>query len=336
MLDHLEQLRREALDSIAAANSPDTLEATRVRYLGRKGALAQLIGQVPSLPADRRPAAGKLANEVKHTLTDAFEQRKATIGQARPAARPLSDVTIPGIPPRLGHLHPVSRAWNELVGIFARIGFEVAYGPDLETDYYNFEALNMPPEHPARDAWDTLYIDDTYLLRTHTSPVQIHAMETRQPPIRIVIPGKCFRRDTADANHSPVFHQLEGLAVDTNITFADLKATLSMAMRAFFGPDTRTRFRPSFFPFTEPSAEVDISCTFCHGKGCAACGGKGWTELLGAGMVDPNVFKAVGYDPEKYTGFAFGMGIDRAAMYRFGINDLRLLFENDLRLLRQL
>ena len=337
MLDELEALRQKALESIKAIRNLADLEEARVNYLGRKGLIKQLMGKLPSLSADLKPAAGKLSNEIKNAITAALEERKASLSDAAPAAaEAVFDVTLPGIAPSLGRLHPVTRAWNELVEIFARMGFEVVYGPDIETDYYNFEALNMAPEHPARDAWDTLYIDDTYLLRTHTSPVQIHVMEDREPPLRVVMPGKCFRRDTADASHFPVFHQIEGLAVGTDITFADLKAVLTKAMKAFFGPDTKTRFRPSFFPFTEPSAEVDISCTFCHGSGCPACGGKGWTELLGAGMVDPNVFKAVGYDPDKYTGFAFGMGIDRAAMYRFGIKDLRMLFENDLRLLRQL
>ncbi len=338
MLDQLEQLRREALSSIAAAENEEDLEAARIHYLGRKGAVKKIMGLMPSLPAEQKPAAGKLANQVKTAIMAALDEREAALGSGSPAkpAGPQFDVTLPGIAPKLGHLHPVTRAWNELVGIFARMGFECVFGPDLETDYYNFEALNMPPEHPARDSWDTLYIDDKHLMRTHTSPVQIRAMATRKPPLRIIMPGKCFRRDTADASHFPVFHQIEGLAVGPDITFADLKAVLSEAMKAFFGPDTRTRFRPSFFPFTEPSAEVDISCTFCHGEGCPACQGKGWTELLGAGMVDPNVFEAGGYDPDEYTGCAFGMGIDRAAMYRFGIRDLRLLFENDLRLMRQL
>jgi len=337
MIEEIEEARDQALDAIQRAATPDELKRLRIKYLGRKGIFKDLIGRIPQLPPEDRPLVGKESNLARRAVEQGLKAKEAELTSGMPkAGEELFDITLPGNRPRFGRLHPITRAAHELIDIFARLGFEVVYGPEMELEYYNFEALNIPPEHPSRDAFDTFFIKDDILLRSHTSPVQIRAMSERRPPLRIVAPGKVFRHDTPDASHYPVFHQIEGLAVDENITLADLSAVLDIAMKAFFGPDTRTRMRPSYFPFTEPSAEVDISCTFCHGKGCSTCGGKGWTELLGAGIVDPSVFEAVGYDPEKYTGFAFGLGIDRAAMYRFGITDIRLLFDNDLRLLNQL
>lgn len=336
MIEEIRQAKGHALQAIQRAATADELENVRIQYLGRKGVFKDLMARIPQLPADQKPVVGKEANIARKAVEESLKAKKAELGAGKPkAAKELFDVTIPGTRPQFGRLHPITRAAYELIDIFARLGFEVVYGPEMELERNNFDALNIPPEHPARDDFDTFFIQDDILLRSHTSPVQIRTMQQRKPPLRIVAPGKVFRRDTPDASHYPVFHQIEALAVGENITLADLKAVLEIAMKAFFGPDTKTRMRPSFFPFTEPSAEVDISCTFCHGKGCKTCGGKGWTELLGAGMVDPNVFRAVGYDPEKYTGFAFGLGIDRAAMYRFGITDIRLLFDNDLRLLDQ-
>jgi phenylalanyl-tRNA synthetase alpha chain len=338
MLARLEQLRDEAVAAIAGASGADALEALRVRYLGRKGELKALMGELPSLSADLKPAAGKLANDVKKAIEQALagNQQKAP---APKATGPNLDITVPGVRRRLGTRHPITQVNDELVEVFARLGFETAYGPEIEDEYHNFDALNIPRDHPSRDGFDTFYIEDggknEHLLRSHTSPVQVHVMETRQPPIRIVVPGKVFRPDTVDASHFPMFHQLEGLYVDEHVTFADLKAVLSMAMQEVFGEQTQTRFRPSFFPFTEPSAEVDVSCPFCAGEGCKVCGQSGWIEVLGAGMVDPEVFRHVGYDPEAYTGFAFGMGVDRIAMLKLGINDIRLFYENDARFLRQ-
>ena len=338
MLADLEALRDEALAAISGAPDAGALEALRIKYLGRQGALKALMSRLPGLPADQKPAAGALANKVKRALEAALEARKDLAAAPRPTG-PRLDVTLPGRPRQLGTQHPIARTNNELVEIFARLGFETAYGPEIDDEYHNFDALNIPPDHPSRDGFDTFYLDDAgkdeRLLRSHTSPVQIHVMETRQPPIRIVVPGRVFRPDTVDASHFPVFHQLEGLYVDEHVTFADLKAVLSMAMRLVFGEETQTRFRPSFFPFTEPSAEVDVSCPFCAGGGCKVCGQSGWLEVLGAGMVDPEVFRHVGYDSETYTGFAFGMGIDRIAMLKLGVNDIRLFYENDARFLKQ-
>ena len=338
MLAKLEQLRDTAVAAIAGAANADALEALRVQYLGRKGALKTLMGELPALSPDLKPAAGKLANQVKKAIENAFAQSKGK-ADAPKQTGPALDITVPGARRRLGTKHPITLVNDELVDVFARLGFETAYGPEIEDEYHNFDALNIPLDHPSRDGFDTFYIEDggknEHLLRSHTSPVQVHVMETRQPPIRIVVPGKVFRPDTVDASHFPMFHQLEGLYVDEHVTFADLKAVLSMAMQEVFGEQTKTRFRPSFFPFTEPSAEVDVSCPFCAGDGCKVCGQSGWIEVLGAGMVDPAVFRHVGYDADKYTGFAFGMGIDRIAMLKLGINDIRLFYENDARFLKQ-
>ncbi len=339
MIEELNRLREKAIRAIHAAADFDALEEARVQYLGRKGRLKELTGKLPELPNDVKPAAGRLLNQVKNALTEALAERKTamTVKTADETRRPgpRLDVTLPGTRPRIGSLHPITQIYDELVEAFARLGFETAYGPEIEDEYHNFDALNIPTDHPSRDAFDTLYIDDEHLLRSHTSPVQIRVMEQREPPVRIIAPGKVFRPDTVDASHYPMFFQLEGLYVDEGVSFADLKAVLTMGMQEVLGADTRTRFRPSFFPFTEPSAEVDVSCPFCRGSGCSVCGQSGWIEMLGCGMVDPEVFRHVGYDTERYTGFAFGIGIDRMAMTRLGINDIRLFYENDVRFLNQ-
>ena len=328
MQDALARLRDETLAQIEAAVNLGDLEAARVAVLGRKGALKQAMRLLKDVPPGERPALGQLANEVKTAILDALEARLKLLERAEARAGDAAfDITLPGTHRPLGREHPLRRTEAELREVFARLGFEVAEGPEVELEYYNFEALNIPADHPARDGFDTFYIEGDVVLRSHTSPVQIRVMERRQPPIRVVVPGRVYRPDTPDATHSPVFHQIEGLVVGEGVTFADLKAVLTMAMRELFGPATETRFRPSFFPFTEPSAEVDVSYT--------VKGEKRWLELLGAGMVHPKVFEAVGYDAERYTGFAFGMGIDRVAMLKYGIPDIRLFFENDLRFLEQ-
>ena len=337
MRDEIQSERELAWREVDTAGDEPALEAVRVKYLGRQGRIRQLLSRLSELPAEARGEAGRQINEFKVELDRRWQQRLADVRAARPVEKKpdFFDLSLPGEAPPRGTLHPVTQATNELIEIFSRLGFEVVYGPEIETEFHNFEALNIPPDHPSRDGFTTFYLDDRWLLRSHTSPVQIRTMQQRQPPLRVVAPGRVFRPDTVDASHYPVFHQIEGLVVGEGISFLDLKAVLSIAMRELFGAGTRTRFRPSFFPFTEPSAEVDISCPFCPGSGCSVCSRKGWIELLGAGMVDPAVFEAVGYDAERYTGFAFGMGMDRIAMMKYGIQDIRLLFENDIRLLEQ-
>ncbi len=310
------------------------LDQLRVRYLGRKGELAQLFKQLGKVSSEDRPRLGQLLNEAKEELENllaaAVEQGKDRLLDQRREF----DVTIPGRRPLQGHLHPITRTALEIARIFNWLGFETVEGPEVELDYYNFEALNIPKDHPARDMQDTFYISEDVVLRTHTSPIQVRVMEKRRPPIRIIAPGRTYRCDS-DVTHTPMFHQVEGLMVGENISFGDLKGILTVFVRQMFGPGIGLRFRPSFFPFTEPSAEVDIQCVMCKGGGCRVCSQTGWLEILGSGMVDPEVFKMVGYDPETVTGFAFGMGIERIAMLKFGIDDLRLFYENDLRFLRQ-
>jgi len=326
--DALRQARDEALARIGRASTLEELEQARVACLGRSGALKCLMQRLAGLPPEERRAAGQLANEAKAAIEDALAARRGVLGSARTqAARPALDITVPGRCRAIGHEHPLRQAEAELREVFARLGFEAVEGPEVELEYYNFEALNIPAEHPSHDSFDTFYVEGDMLLRSHTSPVQIRVMEQRRPPIRVVVPGRVFRPDTPDATHSPVFHQIEGLVIGEDVTFADLKGVLAMAMRELFGPQTETRFRPSFFPFTEPSAEVDVCCDIG--------GERRWLELLGAGMVHPKVLEAVGYDAERYTGFAFGMGIDRVALLKYGIPDIRLLLENDLRFLEQ-
>jgi phenylalanyl-tRNA synthetase alpha chain len=301
--------------------------------LGRKGRFTTLMRGLGQAPADQRPRLGKLANEIKATLESAFAARREELAGGPAAARRL-DPSLPGRRYPAGRLHPVTQVMAEVCAIFVGMGFSVAEGPDVETDFYNFEALNIPPHHPARAMHDTFYVDAGCLLRTHTSPMQIRAMEQAQPPLRIIAPGKVYRCDS-DITHTPMFNQVEGFLVDRKVSFADLKGVLSVFIARMFDAATPIRFRPSFFPFTEPSAEVDIGCVICGGKGCRVCKQTGWLEILGAGLIDPEVFAKVGYDPEEYSGFAFGLGIERIAMLRYGINDIRLFYENDLRFLRQ-
>jgi phenylalanyl-tRNA synthetase alpha chain len=327
----------EARAAIARAVTSAELEEIRVRYLGRQGALTSLLRSLGTLPTAERPLVGAAANEAKRELETALEQRlAASLEEERRRQREAArvDLTLPGRRPPLGSLHPLTRVHDEIVEIFVGLGFSVAEGPEIESDYFNFEALNLPKDHPARDMQDTFYLTEDRLLRTHTSPVQIRTMQAQPPPLRIIVPGKVYRRD-ADITHSPQFTQFEGLAVDRNISMADLKGTLELFAREMFGPRSKIRFRPSFFPFTEPSAEVDVLCFLCGGDGCRVCKQSGWLEILGCGMVHPHVLRNVGYDPEEVTGWAFGMGVERIAMLKYGVDDIRLFYENDLRFLRQ-
>ena len=334
-LEELQSKVQEALEKLAAASAAETVEEIRVQFLGRKGLITQTLRSLGSLSAEDRPRVGQEANRLKKLVETHLEEATDRIKQAALAAAAVSlDVTLPGRRLDQGRLHPITQITREICDIFVRMGFQIAEGPEIETDYYNFEALNIPKDHPARDMQDTFYISDNIVLRTHTSPIQVRTMEQQQPPVRIIAPGKTFRRDS-DLTHTPMFHQVEGLLVDKGVSFADLKGVLTLFVQEMFGPEVGLRFRPSFFPFTEPSAEVDIRCVICRGSGCRVCGQTGWLEILGSGMVDPAVFGFVDYDPEVYTGFAFGMGIERIAMLKYGINDLRLFFENDLRFLKQ-
>jgi phenylalanyl-tRNA synthetase alpha chain len=335
MLDRLKALEASALSQIKNATDVQSIESLRIQYLGRKGELTAILRDMGSLSSEERPKIGKLANELKSRVEKAFDESLARLAGDESDKKTKSiDYTLPGRRGYAGRVHPVTQVYRQIVDIFLGMGFDLAEGPEVELDYYNFEALNMPRHHPARDMQDTFYIDDEMLLRTHTSPVQVRTMESRRPPIKIVAPGKAYRPDY-DVTHSPMFHQVEGLMVGSDISMADLKGVLSVFVHAMFGSETDLRFRPSFFPFTEPSAEVDIRCVICKGKGCRVCSQTGWLEILGSGMVDPAVFSMVGYDPEEYTGFAFGMGIERITMLKYGIDDIRLFFENDLRFLNQ-
>ncbi len=317
-----------------AGGDMKTLDQLRVRYLGRKGELAALFKGLASLPEEERRGAGKALNEAKDELERLWSAAVESAREKVQGRGEIFDVTIPGRRPLRGHLHPITQTAMEIGRIFGGLGFETVEGPEIELDYYNFEALNIPRDHPARDMQDTFYITDDVVLRTHTSPIQVRVMEKRRPPFRIIAPGRTYRCDS-DVTHTPMFHQVEGLMVGESISFGDLKGILTVFVHQMFGPHVGLRFRPSFFPFTEPSAEVDIQCVMCRGAGCRVCSQTGWLEILGSGMVDPEVFRMVGYDPETVTGFAFGMGIERIAMLRYGIDDLRLFFENDLRFLRQ-
>jgi len=335
--DDLRAIYTGGLAAVDAAMTLAGLEEARVRFLGRKAELTNLLRSIPQLPAEERPGVGKFGNLVKRELEQALEVRQAAL-EADELVHALEsdsvDVTLPGLPLPAGHLHLITSTQREIEDIFVSMGYEVAEGPEIETDYYNFEALNHPADHPARSLHDTFFVTSDILLRTHTSPVQVRTMERQRPPVYVIAPGKAYRRDS-DATHTPMFHQVEGLVVDRDITLADLKGTLEVFARAMFGADRRIRLRPHFFPFTEPSVEVDVSCMLCDGVGCRVCKRSGWLEILGAGMVDPNVFRFVGYDPEEFTGFAFGMGIERIAMLKHGVTDLRLFYENDLRFVRQ-
>jgi phenylalanyl-tRNA synthetase alpha chain len=328
---------RGALEDLEGATSGSDLEQVRVKYLGKKGLLTQLLRSMASLPPAERPVVGREANEAKARIEAELDRRLGVALQAARRARlaaDLVDLTLPGRRVEPGQIHPLSRVLDEIVNVFVGLGFTVAEGPEVELDHYNFEALNIPRDHPARDMQDTFYVSDEVLLRTHTSPVQIRTMLAQKPPVRIICPGTVYRRD-ADITHSPMFHQVEGLAVDRDISMGDLKGTLELFARELFGSESRIRFRPSFFPFTEPSAEVDVLCFLCQGGGCRVCKGSGWLEILGCGMVHPQVFRNVGYDPEEVTGWAFGMGVERVAMLKYGVDDIRLFFENDLRFLAQ-
>jgi len=334
LIGQLRELEADGARAIGGAGSADALETLRVEYLGRKGRLTAILRGLGGLTAEERPAVGAEANRVKEALSALLDERTASLAPGEEAG-PAVDLTLPGRRRWKGGLHPVTQVIEEVCDIFRDLGFTRVVGPEAETTDYNFTRLNIPLDHPAADMHDTLYLSDGVLLRTHTSPVQARVMEKFAPPVRVVVPGKVFRRDPYDASHAPAFEQIEGLAVDEGITFVDFKATISEFVRRFFGPGAKTRFRPSYFPFTEPSAEVDVSCQLCSGSGCSACKGTGWMEIMGSGMVHPNVFRAAGYDPEKYTGYAFGMGPGRIAMQRFGIPDIRLLYESDVRFLEQ-
>ncbi|MFC1704202.1 phenylalanine--tRNA ligase subunit alpha [Candidatus Omnitrophota bacterium] len=347
----IEHIEKQACEQIEAAGDIAGLEEVRIRYLGRKGIVSQILAELPNLAVEQRPRAGKTANLLKQKLTQRFQERLNQLKEdlVREPSGSV-DITLPGIAREAGSLHPVTQVVHAICAIFKNLGFKVIEGPEVETEYNNFTALNIPLEHPSRDAFDTFYIDDVksnirnkkLLLRSHTSPVQARVMKHHKPPLAVVVPGKVYRPDAVDASHSFVFHQIEGFLVDANVRLSDLKGVLEHFAKETFGKDIKMRFRPHYFPFTEPSAEVDISCIICkgkkisaEGKKCSVCSGKGWLEILGAGMIHPQVFEAMGYRKNKYTGFAFGMGVERIAMLKYGINDIRLFFENDIRFLKQ-
>ncbi len=325
------------VEEIESADSSDLLYQVWVKYLGKKGIISLLNKELKNIPEEKRAEFGKKIVEIRNDFEDRYKRRENELKKAEITKKIESekiDITLPGFPLNYGGLHPITQVYFEIVDIFKSMGYELATGPEIELDFYNFEALNIPKEHPARDMQDTFYIDDEVLLRTHTSPVQIRTMERKEPPIKIIAPGKVYRCDS-DVTHTPMFHQVEGLLIDTDTTFGDLKGALITFIHRLFGENIPVRFRPSFFPFTEPSAEVDMGCVICGGKGCRVCKGTGWLEILGSGMVHPKVLESVGYDSEKYRGFAFGMGIERITMLKYGIDDLRLFFENNIRFLRQ-
>jgi len=338
MKERIEEIRSMVSEELKAADGMQTLDALRVKVLGKKGELTALLRGMGQLTPEERPAAGQMINEARERFTAMLEEKQAAL-KARELeaalARETLDVTQPAPLPKMGAEHPMSLVMREMVDCFTGMGFEVVEGPEVELDHYNFELLNIPKNHPARDAQDTFYIDDNIVLRTHTSPMQARTMLSRKPPIRIICPGRVYRADELDATHSPVFHQMEGLVIDEDVTMADLRGTLNAFAERVYGKGITTRFRPSFFPFTEPSTEVDLTCASCHGKGCRACKGTGWIEVLGAGMVNPKVLEMCGIDSKKYSGFAFGIGLDRIAMQRYSVPDLRLLYEGDVRFLGQ-
>ena len=334
MKDQVADIERRAVHELGEVEDLSGLEKFRVAYLGKKGLLTSLMKRLGELSAEERPEAGQILNRLKSDLTKRLDEARERILSRKEEGADLLDVTLPGREPLRGHLHPITQVSLEICDIFRRMGFKVVEGPEVELDYYNFEALNIPADHPARDMQDTFYVSDKVLLRTHTSPMEVRVMESQSPPVRIISPGKVYRRDS-DVSHTPMFHQVEGLLVDKGVTFGDLKGTLTSFVHQMFGRETALRFRPSFFPFTEPSAEVDIRCVICRGKGCRTCKNTGWLEILGSGMNDPAIYAFVGYDPEVYSGFAFGMGIERVAMLKYGIDDIQLFYRNDMRFLRQ-
>ena len=338
MQEQLQRIQEEAIAQLKQIGDKAGLEALRLKVLGKKGELTLLLRSMGQLPAEDRPKAGQMINAVREKLTtqmDELDKKIKQLEQERKLRLEAIDVTEPRKHRPLGGMHPISLVQDQLIDVFTGMGFDVVEGPEVEFDHFNFELLNLPKNHPARDAQDTFYIEDNIVLRTHTSPVQARTMLTRKPPIRIVCPGRVYRADELDATHSPVFHQMEGLVIDEDVTMADLKGTLDAFAKALYGDDVTTRFRPSFFPFTEPSAEVDLTCVNCHGKGCRVCKGTGWIEVLGAGMVNPKVLDMCGIDSKKYRGFAFGVGLERIAMLRYGITDLRAMYEGDVRFLSQ-
>lgn len=338
MKQKLEQIKADALNALKNASDMAALEEARIKFLGKKGELTAVLKGMGGLSSEERPVIGALANEIRSSIENHIDTKKAEIAARLEEIKlktEVIDVTMPGKSQKRGEIHPLTKVMDNIKNTFIGMGFEIADGPEVETDYYNFEALNIPENHPARDTQDTFYISDSILLRTQTSGIQVRVMENKKPPIRIIAPGKVYRSDALDATHSPVFHQIEGLVVDKGVTMADLKGTIETFLKELYGENTRVRFRPHHFPFTEPSAEADISCFACGGKGCSVCKGEGWIEILGCGMVHPKVLQNCGIDPEVYSGFAFGMGLERVAMGKYGINDIRLFFENDLRFLSQ-
>lgn len=338
MKEKISAIRAAVEEKLAVAGTMEQLEELRVAYLGKKGELTLLLRGMGALSAEERPVMGQLVNEVRALLESEIQTRSEQLKKEQMLAQLQNekiDVTMPGTRQTVGNRHPLTIALDEIKDLFISMGFSIAEGPEIETDYYNFEALNLPPNHPARDTQDTFYITENILLRTQTSPMQVRVMEKQEPPIRVIAPGRVFRADEVDATHSPVFHQIEGLVVDKGITMGDLKGTLDIFAKKMFGPDCKTRFRPHHFPFTEPSAEMDVSCFSCGGKGCRTCKGEGWIEVLGCGMVHPKVLRNCNIDPDVYSGFAFGMGLERIVMTRYGVSDLRLFFENDIRFLDQ-
>ena len=338
IIKQLQEIKQRAEQSLDSVNDLSQLEQLRVSYLGKKGEITAILIQMGSLSPEERPVVGELANKVRTQIEQLISEKTSALKNARRKARleaETIDITLPAKEVKKGGLHPLSIVQNDMIELFRSMGFDVVDGPEVETDFYNFQALNVPEDHPARDMQDTFYLGEGIMLRTQTSATQIRTMMNMKPPIRMVCPGRVFRADEVDATHSPVFHQMEGLVVDKGITMCDLKGCLEQFAHVIYGDDTKVKFRPSFFPFTEPSVEVDVSCSECGGKGCRVCKGSGWIEILGAGMVHPNVLRSCGIDPDEYSGFAFGIGLDRLATTRYKISDIRLLFENDLRFLRQ-
>ena len=331
----IENIKRDFIHEIEKASDTSELEQIRIRYLSRNGIVTKLFDELKSIPSEEKPAFGKMLNDLRNQVTDLFNEKKSDLETNESVTSSKIDLTLPGKKVKIGSKHILNQTLFEIKSIFKGLGFSVYDGPELESDYYNFEALNFPPDHPARDMQDTFFVSEKFLLRTHTTPVQIRIMEKEKPPIRAIMPGRVYRNEAISSRSYCMFHQVDGIYVDTEVSFAELKGTLVAFAEQFYGEDLKYRFRPSFFPFTEPSAEMDITCYICKGKGCRVCKKTGWLEILGCGMVDPNVFKHVGYDQEKYTGYAFGMGIERIAMLKYGIDDIRIFFENDLRFLKQ-
>ena len=337
MIETIQKYRQDFNSRVSSISAPEPLRQLRIDFLGKKGCVQALMKNLRQATSEEKQQQGKLINNFKQYVENQLKSKEEELGKSANCISPKTetfDTTLPGKGKTSGTLHPITQVMEEIKAIFLGLGFQMEEGPEIETDYYNFEALNIPKDHPARDMQDTFYIEGGAVLRTHTSPVQIHVMENSQPPLRIIAPGKVYRCDS-DVSHTPMFHQIEGLMVERNVSFSHLKGIMNIFLQEVFGKDTQVRFRPSFFPFTCPSAEVDIQCVICSGKGCRVCSQTGWVEILGAGMVDPAVFKCVGYDPEKWAGFAFGLGIERISMLKYGINDIRLFFENDLRFLKQ-